>query len=194
MSYSIYAYLVDIEQLQQIHGSKDVTIVPNITDSFSEELEENNEWFESEIESGAPTLIQAVRDIVDGNVEKTEAYWWQYVYALELICKYIGTQLESDELEAIKSSGFWIVDEMEAIKDLNYSSRSPIPIHGLENLPSITYVSYDEAIYYLSNRYSKKKADLTPDQEERLVNAIEQYHSWLKEAINKRTGLVCFLY
>jgi hypothetical protein len=84
---------LDLERLKSIYGCKNDELVAEILKVQSEDIEENDEFFEEEIEEGEfPNSKTALREIVAGSIEKHEGADAMFGYVLKIICVHIGKQ------------------------------------------------------------------------------------------------------
>ena len=178
MGYLHMFYGVDLERLKGIYGAKDEDFLSEMLDAQGEELEGNDEFFESEIEDGDyPDSEAALREIVAGHVthKGAEAV---YGYVLKIICEQIG--------EAIG-------DDVAAVRDHPYdsqllSSGPPIPIpYDESDFPEIGFLAHAD----IPAEIERIDNAPTPDNEE-LAEDVDAYRATLEEALAKGVSIVSF--
>ena len=192
MSYSVFVYSVNLDRLGHLFGSKDKQVVLEIKKQFSDDIKEHNDWFEEEIKGGAPTLNQAIEEIVEGVITH-ELNSWQYGYALEIICRYMGKQLSSESLESLNSSGLQLLESIDGVGELVLHSRPPMSIPIPQDFPTIGHMPYQTVVDKLAKltsiEFSGSEAYIDWQDD-----VWEEYKQWLEEAKASCQGLVTFLY
>lgn len=95
MSYSVMFYAVDVPKLQAIYGSNDKALLEDILKAQSEELDDNDDFFEDydlEIDSRS-----ALRNIFEGTVSREDlSTAAMYGYVLKILCEHLGEFAGSD--------------------------------------------------------------------------------------------------
>jgi hypothetical protein len=89
MSYGLMVYSVSLEKIREVCGSGDEKLVRMMGGRFRNEVQRADEYFEDEISSGAPKRLEAVRQLVMGEV-LDQRYGFQYAYAYKLLVEHFG--------------------------------------------------------------------------------------------------------
>jgi hypothetical protein len=120
MSYSLSLYLVDLEKVRGAIGSGDDKLRRMIGGRFKAALAHADEWFRSEIESGAPTRYEAVKAVIDGGPYDA-AHAFQYGYAYQTICEFYGRFLDNSAFSPFR--GDWLETVDEGLAELGIGVR-----------------------------------------------------------------------
>ena len=161
MGYSTLVYGVDIDRLRSTFGSQD-------------------DMFLDEIRRGAPSLREALSQILRGQITGGEGTEFQYGYAAELLCKHLGQRLDNDDL-------IEFVDDLEIPTGV-LSSGPPLPIPTPLDFPMIGFLTADE----VREEYDRlKDQDLSHDDED-IEAAREEFRSYLLQANDQGLGIVTF--
>ena len=191
MSATVDAYLIDASSLGRVFGGNNHHLVEEIVTGFSESIQSNFINYRHEIDDGALTVIQALTDIVQGDITMPQ-FAWQYGNAIQLLCKSIGTKLPNDEFQMMQPGFFDAVEaqEIRVIPDMLFRHFNlPIPIPPIEDFPLITMITQDEAEYVLETTaeiefhepYAREKREL-----------MEEFRGWLAESKVARQDIVTF--
>lgn len=190
MTYSMSTYLIDIHLIQNLRRSNNHTMIPKIKRHVLSKAE-HDEFFDDEYFQGA---LDALQEIMRGDIQSTPETVHFYVYALEYFCDVQGIALKAEQFQSLRPAGIPVITEFEGLQPLNTCSRSPIAFPGLALLPSITYILPQEAPAIL-----QKGQGATPTREQREAGvwyqeAKQVYEAWLSLAILLKKTLICFLY
>jgi hypothetical protein len=193
MSYTISAYLVDLNQLQQIYGSNDIELVSHIEQIHVEDIANLNTWIEEDWEIEGPKINEVMRANVAG------VFPWPYDQApykatLELFCKHLGSPLPNDMFVGLSPLGVKFVEEEDLdIGELVFRSSSPVSIPGIEDedMYRVGCMTYETAAEKLAKRNFISLAELDDDAEWR-QQAHTQFSSWLEAAVLSQKGIVTF--
>ena len=223
MSYSLVPYLVDLEKLRRVMGSKDDVLLKSVLsnigdeDETSDDAEGDNDEDVEEDEEEEISMTRAVTDLISGN-KPVDGSGHVYGYALENICNTIGTRLGADEWCGIR----WEVLEATGVETLLVTSGSPVPLPEIDDFPTIGFLTLDETEKMLA---SVKEDGLTsaapigrvikrtivqrffiwaikklfpvqrsPITQEDLKPLLEEFESWLREASAKKHAIMFFYY
>src|SRR5579871_11694 len=134
MSYTVSAYLVDLDRLRAAFGSHEMSLVDEITQTFADHIadydeqaadyddgpaDEDNGDDEGDGDAGSRKgLGEALGEIVAGTIQDPER-GWQYGYALELLCMHLGQRLPAEHFESLRSSGIGYIAQLAGLTELN---------------------------------------------------------------------------
>lgn len=180
MGYAIYPYVVDLQYLQAVYGSRRLELVQEI------EQKHYPVWITQE-----PRTFAALREIVMGEVHPSELAA-HYGYALHLLCLHMGVPLPNEEWDGITAKGIWLVGQIDGLEALNDSPRPPMPVPSWRAFPGLTYQTSQEAAAILAG-YRPVAVPDDPPAPEWFTSAQEQYLSWLREAVRTQLAFVAFL-
>lgn len=95
MSYSVMFYAVDVPKLQAVYGSNDERLLKQVLKARSEDLDENDEFFEDyEVEVDSRT---ALRRIFSGEAPQGDrSVAAMYGYVLKILCEHLGQFVGGD--------------------------------------------------------------------------------------------------
>jgi hypothetical protein len=178
MGYSTTMYAVDLEDVVRAQGSKDGSLVAKIVKRYAADIEESNAWFEEELADGAPTLDEALRQIVDGAPLDAD-YGFQYGYALELLCRHFGARVDEDQIGFIEHLG---------LRTKLNDERPPIEIPEPDDFPKISHLKRDE----LGPEIASLEKQLAAPGEQH--DAQEKFIKQLRRAQDRAKAVVTFTY
>ncbi|MFM9966143.1 MAG: hypothetical protein ACKV2Q_33615 [Planctomycetaceae bacterium] len=137
MSYSHMFYGVDLTRLKAVYGSKDERLIADVLKERAEELQNNDGFFEDELEAGTiPNSEAALREIVAGTIRKYEGAEPLFGYVLKILCEHIGEFIGGGEVAAIRDHSY---------KSQLLASGVPIPIpYTGQNFPEIGFLASHE--------------------------------------------------
>src|SRR5690349_19100255 len=92
MSYGIQPFAVKLVRVRRAFGSRDASLVAEITGRFDWRFEQDDC---DEDDEGEPTLEVALHEVVEGRPLR-DGYGHKYGYILELLCWHYGTFLPND--------------------------------------------------------------------------------------------------
>jgi hypothetical protein len=188
MSYSVNAYLVELGRLCATYGSHDYALVQAIQRHCADRIAFHNEWADR-----APvSLVQALQEIIDGDLHHPD-HAYQYAYALEMLCRYLGETLPNEEFVGLRSPGLVFI---QRLRGLDFSQR-PLPIPELPvpgDGPDIGYVTSGEARDFLGDPTLPGGEGTDAYDRAWEVAVQEQYRSWLRVAVDRQMDVVIFLY
>lgn len=202
MGYSQTFFCVDLDRLRALHGSGDEALLEEIIASKGEALEDNDAFFEDEIEEGdCPDSVTALRDILSAKT-RPEGAEGVYAYTLGILCDHLGQV---------------IGDEVYAVRDHPYRSQlvrsgPPIPIpYDRADFPEIGHLALADIpaeIARIDKAPPKAKTSLLLTilsslsggmigkqmNDEEAVEDMAAYRATLQEALDKRLSVVSFRY
>lgn len=187
MSYGFTAYRVSITKLAKFGAGG--AALERLVDAASETIEEHDEWFEDEIGAGAPSLEQALRQLVAGT--PAQGHGFAYAYALEVLCAYVGEQLaatcsaQSDELDAALVAAGVTYPVTAHLLDFD----PPLPIPEPDGFPAVTTVVAGEC-EVAAAAWEAAMPALSEDQ--RLL--ASEYVAWFRACTAPGDSLVLFYY
>ena len=179
MSYSHSLWGVNLTTLTSIHGSMKESIVDEIVSSLDEELEDNDAFFEDEIEDGdCPTTETALRQIAQGGDFVADAPA-MYGYALQILCQHIGRSIDHDEIAAVRDHPY---------ESALTASGPPIAIpYDKSDFPEIGFID--------SSDIAKEIAaiDTSPrPSDQDLADDVAAYRAALQDALDNNLSVVSF--
>jgi len=182
MGYGTLAYAVDLDRLRSAYGSKDRAMFQAIEKREADDIRDRDEWFRDRIKRGAPSLREAVAQIIEGQINAPPWAGFQYGYALELLCKHLGHVLENRDRVSF-------IEHLGTPTGLT-SSGPPLPISRPEDFPSIGFLTADQ----VGDEYLRlKDQDLSHERKD-LEWAREEFRSFLRLAFERKLALVTFTY
>ncbi len=188
------AYAIDLAALSAVFGGKDPALVDRVIRRAGERIRHADEWFGERIAAGAPSLRIALEEIVDGHC-KAKRHGFQYVYALELLCLTLGTQVAHGDLS------YRVEHDLEPLLRTAKQPRwakllakgvLPMPIPKTSKADaypacgSLTPAGVDGL------RVALHALQKLPRKDEALTFALAELREWVEGA--KERGLVWFLY
>lgn len=190
MSYGIDPYAIDLGILRKVPGSKDRSLVEQVTGKYSEEY--RLDWTYHK-ERGELAADEALSCIVEGNLRREDC-WGSYVEALKLLCRHFGTFLPNDFFSSIYSD--WLDSVDEALREARISlqewisSGPPFTIPYKGGIPDVGHLSPKDVVdAFRRLRQARVKSD-DPD----LSGALREIDEWLETAQRQRSGLVLFYF
>lgn len=189
MSYTVHPYLVDLQKLRKVYGSKDTNLATAIEAQCAEYIARHDRRHAS-----APPLVDALRQVINGEARQEE-FAWQYGYALELLCIYLGVRLPNDHFEGLRGAAINMIGEIDGLRELNHGSKLPIPVAAPSDFPAITFISDQDAVDKLT-RYRPRAASAEESDADQqwLKDVQDQYQTWLQESARSQRAIIAFLY
>lgn len=182
------AYAVDLELLKSVLGSKDEALLSRLMAAYSADLAQLDEWFEDDIEDGAPSSGQALKELVSGDAPKSVSGVAQYGYALEILCRGIGQVMYPAHLTQLSTD--WLAGR----SGLDQLGTSPGPLLGLVpipfDFPGVGCVAPDE----VESRIAEGRAAAAVATDVGTRECYAEYIGWLEAARKKGVALLSFLY
>ncbi len=200
MSYTLRVYQLTFDSLIQMCGSKNATLLSNLTERFAREIDENADYFQSEIEAGAPTLAEALHTLIMGSEMQT-AYGFQYAYAYELLCKSNGDLFPNEAFSDCDSQWLTQIDDTlqglglnAHITDLCYGSAlikfprpDDFPAMG-SMYPAKVLATYEALAQCTPELFKQHQVNAN------IQSAILQFKNYCFVAKQNECGLVGFYY
>lgn len=177
MGYQHTFYAIDIEKLKKLFGSGDESLLEAVVKEKSEELEDNDEFFEDDIDDGdCPGSAQALGEIIVLGAPSKKDCPAMYGYVLGILCDHLGEFLD---------------EEIVCVSDHPYESRlntsgPPVPIpYDTSDFPEIGYLSHADIPAEISRIDAAPKVD-----DEEIAEDIDAYRAMLEDVHSKKLGLV----
>jgi hypothetical protein len=210
MSYSLMPYAVDLQRLRSAVGSKDEALLAEIQEANPATFADDDPD-EDEISVGG-----ALRDLIMGHAPVVVSAH-QYGYALKVLVEHLGEWLPSDMWEGIT----WRVLQTTGMGDLLQNSGSPIPLPKMDDgFPVFGHLTAERVKElasklgdtppttvdlsgkkkrrglqeWLVDKVVEKITHRSMPGDEDLVECMEEYAGWLREAAAKGQALVFFYY
>lgn len=179
MGYSASFYSVNLEGIKKVFGSNNPELLKEIERANQDEFESSDDFFNDEIEEGAPTLMNALRGFFSGNVSQEHA--WQNWYACELICRHLGEMHEGDDVGFISKLKF----QTPLAKP-----RLFLPLGTPDDFPEVSFLEFKETDEHLVRARDHKPGFL------RKFDPIqwEAFCRHLTTARDRQRDLVAFTY
>jgi hypothetical protein len=197
MSYGLTLYSVDLDKLGAALGSRDEALHRTICERLHDDLEQLAEWFEDEIEEGAPAPAEAVGALLRG--EDLEDHGFMYAYALELIIRHFGRALDNAAFYPCDTEFLEDVDAALAelgapdellTEDLQFGGL-PFELPEPDDFPGAGH--WDASL--VASAHAKLGSVVVPASlEEPVGQAVAAVQRWLGEAASRREAIVGFYY
>lgn len=197
MSFSLTLFVVDPEIPRNAIGSQDVRMRRAIGGRFKREMAQDDDYFASRIEDGAPTRYEALTAVIDGG-PFNEQHAFQYGYAYRLICAFHGRMLVTSNFSPFRSGWLERVDEglkslgvtAVQVAELGYGLPAPLPYTDLPGHGVWTPSECTTALEQYEAAAEEQFAVL--DREVR--EAVEEAATWLQAARTAEgRGIVGFM-
>lgn len=181
MSYRLAAYAIDIDRLKAVFGSKNEKLVSMIKSCRERDFEKHDEWFTAEIESGCPTIGDALEQIVMGVITGSKEAGFQYAYATEALCQYMGMKFRTENIGFISRLG---------MSTGLTGSGLPFPVPEPDDFPEVGYLTAAQVVEEYPRHVAaeaERPWDEDSDAREELISMMEQVQEW-------NEGIVTFTY
>lgn len=177
MSYQHTFYAIDVDKLVGFYGTADDSLLETVISAKREELDDNDEFFEDEIDGGGcPGSAQALGELLILGAPSSKEHPAMYGYVLGILCDHLGEYLE---------------EEIVCVGDHPYESRlttsgPPLPIpYDKGDFPEIGYLASAEIPAEI------ERIDAAPGvDDEELAEDISNYRALLVTAQSKGLGIV----
>lgn len=177
MSYVVSPYLIDLTKLRTAIGSANAFLVDDVAEDNPDDFDTGSN---DEI-----SLRQALTHLVFGN-RLDERMAHRYGYALERLCRHLGTRLDSGLWDAVR----WRTLEATGLDRIFEESGSPVPLPRIPDFPGIGYISVEQLSAALREAENQQRDSGDAD----LRDLLTEFKSWLEEAAQRRRSLVLFYY
>lgn len=188
MSYQLVVYLVPLDTLQRIPGSRDNVLLEEIKQTQHEQLnaidEVVGEW-DPDLDP-VPSAREALRQIVFAEIDD-DGGAWVHIYAYDTICAHIGLRLNNMGFQS-PISWSWIEEVDELLETIGFPLRiaelaangAPVDIPSSEDIPSTGWWSSESFAIALS----VLEAFLKDDIEDEMREALDNIHQWLRSCVD----------
>ncbi|MCX5195510.1 hypothetical protein OOK31_16625 [Streptomyces sp. NBC_00249] len=192
MSSSLSVYLLDLKATHALVGSGDEQLLGVIRERFGADLEHDDDWFDSEIENGAPTAFEALRAVVHGGpFSDDSAHAFQYGYAFKRLCSLTGSFLDNSSFSPFR--GDWLSTVDEGLKALGITAVSvqDLSFGGLPRALPYTYMpgcgewTPEECARALEQFEETKRLGHAPPLDPEVVEAVMDVIGWLRYTENR---------
>jgi hypothetical protein len=200
MSYTVSAYLVNLDSVHKVLGSGNCDLLREISIAQGDTIARRNREFKQEIEGGAPPLEHALRQLIDG-ARLTGAHAFQYWYAVELIAAHAGQPLDLPGLASVDCS---YLDEVGGL----LGTAFPISPHHLfprllerwpsfglpapHDFPVVGFLRAAECAEVAKPLGTADLEDLEADGE--ILEGVEDYAKMILAAVAADSDLLIFYY
>jgi hypothetical protein len=197
VSYNLYPIAVDLNAVLAAIGSKDESLLAELTAEFAHELDELNSMLVDAIgEDDALAATDVLRHLVTGEPRRTDA-GFVYGYCFEIICRHFGDTLSNSAWSSMRWN--WFEAVQRALGEAGVGDRvfaatrlvtrgAPVELPPIDDFPSIGYLTRAEIP---AVRGALASADLSKVADAEAVASIEQIRSWLRECQESDRDLVC---
>jgi len=198
MSYGVMAYAVRFEKVKPVFGSGDDKVRRMICGRFKADLARQEQYFSTEIASGAPSPFDAVRALLMGGVPD-KGHGFMYAYAYEKVIEHFGRFLPNGAFSSIRWSFMEAVEESfkktgldEALpfRDL-YIGRALCAFPTPDDFPCIGYWTPEQVV---AGHKRFAEIEIPNDIESYVKDALLEVRGWVASAGPKGEGIVSFYY
>lgn len=204
MSYTVCPYLLKIDDLKSVVGSCDQVLLTAVLKNKAEEngdvwdeepnedncdecIDDDNDAPEDDDDDGdIKTVIHA---IINGDLNNENIQPYQYGYALEAICQYLGEREFVEALESVR--GAWTFDEMWS---WILESKSPVPLPDDGDFPSIGHLYHTDIQTELDRTNALDFSDYHENDQEMYTEIRESLIELYETALKKQLDIITFYY
>jgi hypothetical protein len=192
--YETQAYAVDLARLRSTFGSNDQEMLKAIEEKYAKEIRRADAWFSDVAHlldcGGAPTVGEALAQIIGGKITRPDWAASRYGYATELLCKHLGHWLGH-------GNAMSYLDDLKVRTHFS-ESGPPLPIPGPQTRPTIRFLTAEQVREEFTRLRDQEAGRGDEDGaayvEEDVQAAREEFRSYLHQAYEKGLGLVTFRY
>lgn len=198
MSYTVVPYLLKISDLEKIVGSKDrkkmIQVLKNKAEQDDEQFDENEldavrDTVDEEEDDEDWNTVEAVKAIINGDLNNNQILGFQYGYGLEAICMDLGENEFIEQLESVRGS--WTFEEMWSwILD----SKSPIAIPEPDDFPCIGHLRLADIPKELERTQALDFDKCDEDDQDMYTEIREGLVELYEKAIAENVDIVTFYY
>jgi hypothetical protein len=210
MSYTVVPYLLKIDELAKVIGSRDQSLMIAVLKANAKKviasreralmivaLKADAKLDEGELGAVKETVndyqyhsAEAVQAIVNGDLNNNRIHGFQYGYGLEMICMYLGEEQCVKQLESV--NGSWTFYDMW---DWILDSQSPIalPRHN-DIFPSIGHFRLADIPKELERTQTLDFGNYNKIEQEMYTEIREGLVELYEKALEKKKDIVTFYY
>lgn len=186
LSCGLIAYAINIDELASIYGSGDKKFISWVGQRCHKRIVKYNREFSVLIEHGAPSLLEALEEIVKGKT-LNQKYGAIYAYAIELYC-------EAFQQDFLNNAPFhpcshqWLQEVDFALEELGIvkgfrlekliDGSLPLPIPSFQDFPAFGYITTN--VVYQAFEEIKNQDYIGADNT--IAEAIGTIKQWLNYA------------
>ena len=199
---------VDLDKLRAACGSRDRALLDSVVRKFRRDFEQFDEMGE-DLDAGGDddppagstlTMKEALGHLVMGEEYNPKA-GFMYGYALEFLCRHIGTKLPNDQWSSLRSSWSWFPDVDNALEELGVPEGrlrvqghlrgrgSPVPIPAIADYPVIGYLRRDEIRLAAGDLDEGKVQSLECED---MREGLGELLTWIRKCLKTKRDLICF--
>jgi hypothetical protein len=178
MSYSLIPYAIELKHLRASVGSKKKALVEAV-------IKGHPKRFKEEASSGEVSLRDALTHLVMGESQDDDS-GHVYGYALEELCRHLGTELKVDLWCGVR----WEAMEILLLEKLLKESGSPVELPFIPDFPAIGHIAASDVARTLKEVQERKAGTTDTD----LRDLLSEFQGWLKMARTGGKDLVLFSY
>lgn len=171
MSYATSLFAVDLDQLRQAVGAGDRKLIKVLK---KKSIVDDDDF------EGIP-IGRAIEELIKGQFTAADS-GHMYGYALEGLCQYLGTRLDSDSVGDICD-----LELNSPLEDV----RHPIALPEIDDFPMISSLSREAVAAEVERLES---LDLAFPDDEEIEDARNELLGCLRQAAAKKLGVVTFYY
>ncbi len=179
-------------------------LVAAVLESQADRIKDNTEWFSDDIAEGAPTLEQALRELVAGECTKKK-HGFQYAYALEAVCAHLGKPLGAADfinwtvLEALEEAlpNDEALRKLLSCENMTEAKKLAVPIPRPADFPGMGTLDAAQCKTCLA---ALQKLKIDPEKTygeldgEELAESLDELKGWFSAAVKAKRGLMLFTY
>ncbi|MFF5704479.1 hypothetical protein ACFY7H_18540 [Streptomyces sp. NPDC012794] len=189
MSSSLSVYLLDLNATHALVGSRDDALLEIVRERFADDLARADDWFDTEIERGAPTACEALRAVVYGGPFSTDQeHAFQYAYAYKRLCGLTGSFLDNSAFCPYRGDWLAMVDAGLRALGIDAVSVEDFDFADLPGGLPYTYTpgcgewTYEQCVKALEQFEETKRRGHVPLLERAVAEAVEDVLGWLRQA------------
>lgn len=200
MSYTINAYVVAIQRLRELIGSKDQGLYKRVLSARANVIADHNENLAEEIRKGVPPLEQALMFVIDG-VSVPAAHAFQCWLAIELLVDHLGQRIMVPAFVGIDTGYLHEVDRV-LTESLRIPQRfaltsllertPPLGLTAPRGFPSIGFLAAAECADLVKTLDGIDADDLEGNEE--VVQGVADYMNMVDEAVASAVDVLLFYY
>lgn len=180
MNYKLVPYSVKLAEVRSLVGSCQDSVPTKVCQQF---FEAEHQKHPIGVDTNSD-LFDALVELIDGeNLDPDRAY--HYGYALQAMCEYLGTRLESNSWNQVK----WITLEDTGLNAV-MGKGSPIALPLIPDFPTIGHLSNKK----IRQLIEEPKGNSLKIESDEVHGFLRDFDSWVQQAYTDKTDLVFFYY